>query len=226
MATLPLPARSDFLVALDRRFRARRLDLLTHREEQAALAPTPLAETTCIRETEWQAVCRAAETTTHNVFPRPWSATATVDGTEVSAATYDVGSALYDLALEQMAPEENASPVRLHLPDIRDHRGARVWNDLFDSCQQRLGLGRGTVHALVRIAGERSCVEIDEIIYELREHIVAVVNTIDDQACQELVSATCTRRGVLQVAEANSTAQNKTAQNKTAQDKTAATAAA
>ncbi len=171
-----------------------------------------LAETARIRETEWQAVCRPDDTTAPPVYPRPWSETDTVDGTDVSAATFDVGNALYDLALEHVALNDltpkrtaadttaaqraGAGPINLHLPDVRDHRGARLWNDLFDSCQQALGLGRDSVHALVRLAGERSCVEIDEILYELREHAIGVVNTVDDKACQERVSATCARRGI------------------------------
>ncbi len=192
MATLSLPARSDFLVALDQRFRARRLDLLSLRAEQAAVAATLLPDSACIRATEWQATCHASETGSEpNLCPRPWSATATVDGTEISAATYDVGTALYDLA-----ESDTTSPVIVHLSDVHDHREARVWNDLFDSCQHTLGLGRNRVHTLVRIAGERSCVEIDEIIYELREHIVAAVHVDDEGSYGELVSATCKRRGI------------------------------
>ena len=57
-----------------------------------------------------------------------------------------------------------------YLPKIESHREARLWNDVFDLAEDHIGLQRGTIKATVLIETLPAAFEMDEILYELREH--------------------------------------------------------
>jgi malate synthase len=57
------------------------------------------------------------------------------------------------------------------LPKIESHLEARLWNEVFAAAQDALGLPRGTVRATVLIETLPAAFEMDEILYELREHV-------------------------------------------------------
>ncbi len=57
-----------------------------------------------------------------------------------------------------------------YLPKLESHREAKLWNDIFVFAQDRLGIPRGTVRATVLIETIQAAFEMDEILYELREH--------------------------------------------------------
>ncbi|QAY72145.1 malate synthase A [Agromyces protaetiae] len=57
-----------------------------------------------------------------------------------------------------------------YLPKLESHLEARLWNDIFVFAQERLGLPQGTVRATVLIETIQAAFEMDEILYELRDH--------------------------------------------------------
>lgn len=57
-----------------------------------------------------------------------------------------------------------------YLPKLESHREARLWNDVFAFAQERLGIPRGTIRATVLIETYPAAFEMEEILYELREH--------------------------------------------------------
>ena len=57
-----------------------------------------------------------------------------------------------------------------YLPKMESHKEARLWNDVFVFAQQRLNIPRGTIRATTLIETILAAFEMDEIIYELREH--------------------------------------------------------
>src|SRR5262249_30346953 len=57
-----------------------------------------------------------------------------------------------------------------YLPKMESHLEARLWNDVFNFAQDRLGIPRGTIRATVLIETILAAFEMDEILYELREH--------------------------------------------------------
>jgi malate synthase len=57
-----------------------------------------------------------------------------------------------------------------YLPKIESHQEARLWNDILSMCEAELGLVRGTIKATVLIETITAAFEMDEILYELREH--------------------------------------------------------
>ncbi|MBV9131837.1 MAG: malate synthase A, partial [Chloroflexi bacterium] len=65
---------------------------------------------------------------------------------------------------------ENGSGPYFYLPKLENHREARLWNDVFCFAQDALGLPRGTVKATVLLETVLAAFEMDEILYELREH--------------------------------------------------------
>ena len=58
----------------------------------------------------------------------------------------------------------------LYLPKLQSHREARLWNDVFVQAQAMLGVPRGSVRATVLIETIHAAFEMEEILYELREH--------------------------------------------------------
>src|SRR5439155_9029430 len=57
-----------------------------------------------------------------------------------------------------------------YLPKMESHLEARLWNDIFVFAQEKLGIPRGTIRATVLIETIPAAFEMDEILYELREH--------------------------------------------------------
>jgi malate synthase len=85
-----------------------------------------------------------------------------VDGAPISASLFDFG--LYFL-------RNHARNGRyLYLPKLESHLEARLWNDVFAWTQAALGLPRGTIKATVLIETILAAFEMDEILFELREH--------------------------------------------------------
>lgn len=90
-----------------------------------------------------------------------------VDGKTVSAALFDFGLFFFHNA---QALLDNGSGPYFYLPKIESHLEARLWNDVFLMAQDELGIPRGTIKATVLLETILASFEMDEILYELREH--------------------------------------------------------
>jgi malate synthase len=116
-------------------------------------------------------VYRLAErTATLIVRPRGWHLPekhVRISGEEISGALFDF--ALF-LANNHAALAERGTGPYLYLPKIESHLEARLWNDVFLAAQDALGMARGTIKATVLIETILAAFEMDEILYELREH--------------------------------------------------------
>ena len=64
----------------------------------------------------------------------------------------------------------NGSGPYFYLPKLEHHLEARLWNDVFTKAQELLGLDVGTIRATVLIETITAAFQMDEILYELREH--------------------------------------------------------
>ncbi|AKJ26916.1 malate synthase A [Caldimonas brevitalea] len=107
---------------------------------------------------------------TLQVRPRGWHLDekhVTVDGQRVSGGIFDFALFLFHNAKEQIA--RGAGPF-FYLPKMESHLEARLWNDIFVAAQEEVGLPRGTIKATVLIETILAAFEMDEILYELREH--------------------------------------------------------
>jgi malate synthase len=107
---------------------------------------------------------------TLQVRPRGWHLDekhVLVDGQRVSGGVFDFGLFLFHNAKEQIA--RGAGPF-FYLPKMESHLEARLWNDLFVRAQDKLSLPQGTIKATVLIETILAAFEMDEILYELREH--------------------------------------------------------
>ncbi|MCD2516595.1 malate synthase A [Massilia sp. G4R7] len=104
------------------------------------------------------------------VRPRGWHLDekhVLVDGKRVSGGIFDFALFMVHNAKEQLA--RGAGPY-FYLPKMESHLEARLWNDIFVMTQEALGLPRGTIKATVLIETILAAFEMDEILYELREH--------------------------------------------------------
>jgi malate synthase len=104
------------------------------------------------------------------VRPRGWHLDekhVLVDGKRVSGGIFDFALFMVHNAKEQLA--RGAGPY-FYLPKMESHLEARLWNDIFVMTQQELGLPQGTIKATVLIETILAAFEMDEILYELREH--------------------------------------------------------
>jgi malate synthase len=104
------------------------------------------------------------------VRPRGWHLDekhVLVDGKRISGGIFDFALFMFHNAKEQLA--RGAGPY-FYLPKMESHLEARLWNDIFIATQEALGLPRGTVKATVLIETILAAFEMDEILYELREH--------------------------------------------------------
>ena len=90
-----------------------------------------------------------------------------VDGKPVSAGLFDFGLFFFHNAKELIA---RGSGPYFYLPKMESHREARIWNDVFKLAQEELGIPQGTIRATVLIETIPAAFEMDEILYELREH--------------------------------------------------------
>jgi malate synthase len=90
-----------------------------------------------------------------------------VDGQRASASLVDFGLFMAGGARKLL---ERGKGVYLYLPKLESHLEARLWNDAFQLASDRLGIPRGTVKATVLIETITAAFEMDEILYELRDH--------------------------------------------------------
>ena len=107
---------------------------------------------------------------TLQVRPRGWHLDekhVTIDGKRVSGGIFDFALFMHHNAKEQIA--RGAGPF-FYLPKLESHLEARLWNDIFVATQEHLGLPRGTIKATVLIETILAAFEMDEILYELRDH--------------------------------------------------------
>jgi malate synthase len=110
------------------------------------------------------------ETATLLIRPRGWHLVerhAAVDGEPVSASLFDFGLWFFHNAAELLT---RGSGPYLYLPKLESHLEARLWNDVFVFAQDRVGVPRGSVRATVLIETILAAFEMDEILWELREH--------------------------------------------------------
>jgi malate synthase len=112
----------------------------------------------------------ADRTATLVVRPRGWHLEERhllVDGQPVSASLFDAGLYLFHDGPAALA---RGSGPYLYLPKLESHLEARLWNDVFVHAQAAAGIPRGSVRATVLIETILAAFEMDEILFELREH--------------------------------------------------------
>ena len=90
-----------------------------------------------------------------------------VDGQDTSGSLVDFALYLATAGLRQM--EKGLGPY-FYLPKMESHLEARLWNDAFNVAQDFLGIPRGTIRATVLIETYPAAFEMEEILYELRQH--------------------------------------------------------
>jgi len=104
------------------------------------------------------------------VRPRGWHLVekhVTIDGSPVAGALFDFGLYFFRNAKRLIA---KGSGPYFYLPKLESHLEARLWNDVFVHAQEKLGVPRGTIRATVLIETITAAFEMEEILYELREH--------------------------------------------------------
>ncbi len=104
------------------------------------------------------------------VRPRGWHLPekhVLVDGAPISGSLFDFG--LYFFHNAKALIEKGSGPY-FYLPKMESHLEARLWNDVFVAAQEALGIPRGTIKATVLIETLPAAFEMDEILYELRDH--------------------------------------------------------
>jgi len=109
-------------------------------------------------------------TATLMVRPRGWHLGEKhflVDGKPISGGLFDFGLFFFHNARALMA--KGTGPY-FYLPKMESHLEARLWNDVFVFAQDYLGIPRGTIRATVLIETILAAFEMDEILYELRDH--------------------------------------------------------
>lgn len=167
----------------------------------------------------------AGETATLVVRPRGWQLEekhVLLDGVAVSAAIFDFALYFWHNAKALIA---RGSGPYFYLPKLESHLEARLWNSVFCFAQDELGIPRATIKAAVLIETVFAAFEMDEILYQLREHsaglacgrrayVFSFIKTFKDDpsfvlpdralvtmqrrflaSCSELVIRTCHRRG-------------------------------
>ena len=110
------------------------------------------------------------ETATLMVRPRGWHLPekhVMVDGEPVSGAIFDFALYMFHNAKQLLA---RGSGPYFYLPKLESHLEARLWNDIFCLTQDELGIPRGSVKATSLIETLPAAFEMDEILYELKEH--------------------------------------------------------
>jgi malate synthase len=112
----------------------------------------------------------AEQTATLMVRPRGWHLVekhVLVDGQPISASLFDFGLFFFHNAWQLL--KRGTGPY-FYLPKLESHLEARLWNDVFLFAQERLSIPRGTIRATVLIETILATFEMDEILWELREH--------------------------------------------------------
>jgi malate synthase len=111
-----------------------------------------------------------AKTAVLFVRPRGWHLPekhVRIDGAPISGGIFDFALYFFHNAKELLA--RGTGPY-FYLPKLENHLEARLWNDIFVMAQDDLGIPRGSVKATVLIETILAAYEMDEILYELREH--------------------------------------------------------
>ena len=104
------------------------------------------------------------------VRPRGWHMQerhCLIDGEQVSGSLFDFGLYFFHNARTSVA---KGSGPYFYLPKMQSHLEARLWNDVFLFSQDYIGIPRGTIRATVLIETILATFEMDEILYELKEH--------------------------------------------------------
>ena len=104
------------------------------------------------------------------VRPRGWhlhEKHVLVEGKPVSASLFDFGLHFFNNAAALL---ERGPGLFFYLPKLESRLEARLWNEVFCEAQDRLGIPRGTIRATVLIETILAAFEMDEILWELREH--------------------------------------------------------
>jgi malate synthase len=104
------------------------------------------------------------------VRPRGWhleEPNLQIDGQNMSGSLYDFGLYFFHNAKELV---KRGSGPYFYLPKMEHHHEARLWNDAFKLAQDLLGVPRGTIRATVLIETITAAFQMDEIIFELKEH--------------------------------------------------------
>jgi len=104
------------------------------------------------------------------VRPRGWHLLekhVLVDGQPISASLFDFGLYFFHNARE--LTKRDSGPY-FYLPKLENHLEARLWNHVFEYAQDALKINRGTIKATVLIETFLAAFEMEEILYELREH--------------------------------------------------------
>jgi malate synthase len=110
------------------------------------------------------------EVATLLVRPRGWhlhERHVCIDGEPISASLFDFG--VYFFRNAQRLIDRGTGPY-FYLPKLESHLEARLWNDVFVFAQDVVGIPRGTIRATVLIETILAAFEMEEILYELREH--------------------------------------------------------
>jgi malate synthase len=110
------------------------------------------------------------DTATLMVRPRGWHLVEKhvfVDGHPISASLFDFGLYMFHNGTRSL--ERETGPY-FYLPKLESHIEARLWNDVFVFTQEALGIPTGTIKATVLIETVLAALEMEEILYELREH--------------------------------------------------------
>ncbi|MEO8285108.1 MAG: malate synthase A [Chloroflexota bacterium] len=104
------------------------------------------------------------------VRPRGWHLVekhVLVDGEPISASLFDFGLYFFHNAHELL---KRGSGPYFYIPKLESHLEARLWNDVFNFAQDALTIERGTIKATMLIETILAAFEMDEILYELRDH--------------------------------------------------------
>ena len=110
------------------------------------------------------------DTATLVVRPRGWHLNERhilVEGMETSGSLVDFGLYFFNNARELV---DRGSGPYFYLPKMESHLEARLWNDVFTRAQERLGIAHGTIRATVLVETFPAAFEMEEILYELRDH--------------------------------------------------------
>ena len=102
--------------------------------------------------------------------PRGWHLTEKhllVDGERISGSLFDFGLFFFHCAQRQL--DAGKGPY-FYLPKMESHLEARLWNDVFVRAQEAIGIPQGTIRATCLIETYPAAFEMEEILYELREH--------------------------------------------------------
>ena len=104
------------------------------------------------------------------VRPRGWHLPerhVLVDGEPISGSLFDFGLHFFHNAQRLL---DTGSGPYFYLPKLESHLEARLWNRVFEAAQEELGIPRGTIKATVLVETILAAFEMEEILYELRDH--------------------------------------------------------